>query len=386
MNEAINQPTEFTFAAGELAAKSVEPLLHSGTGYWEYHFDRLANGQNFPWYLAVKPGKMLYSGSGMMTAAGLLRVLVRYISPKQVDKAHWKVLQSAIEVQQLSATSLIHKVQANNLLTPDDFRQAMRSKLLADFDAYLLFSSGKARFIPAPELAELPISGFDIISMFSEAQTRRQAWEKINKTIYSLKLIPLARPEKLAKLGDRARAELEAIAGNSIGEVAKSTGKDNLDVAQMFSKLHRSGLIEFQNSQSDSPVILVVDDSPIFLKQFNWWLNNLGYEFMACADATKALNIITQVKPAVVFLDINMPVVSGFELMENIRNDATLAHIPVVILTGDDKLSNKWRAQWGGSEFLSKPNSTIENSGFQRVLQELVPRLIHGKPTPTGVR
>jgi CheY-like chemotaxis protein len=384
MTDAINQPTEFVFAAGELAAKSIEPLLHSGTGYWEYRFDRLAQGKNLPWYLAVDHGKLLYSGSSKISAAGLLRVMMRFVA--QVDEAHWKVLQSAIKVQKISATAFIHKVQGNNLVDPEVLREAMRLKLFADFDAYLFFSSGSARFIPAPELTEMPIGGFDIVSMFSESQERRQAWEKINQTIYTLKLIPHAKPEQLAKLGERERAELEAIAGNTIGEIAKNSCKDNLEVAQMFLKLHRGGIIEFQSTQTDLPVILVVDDSPIFLKQFNHWVNNLGYEFMACSDATKALSLIAKVNPSVVFLDVNMPVLSGFELMESIRADAALAKIPVVILTGDGKLSNKWRAQWGGCEFLSKPISTVENNGFQQVLQELVTRLRSGKSTPAGAR
>jgi CheY-like chemotaxis protein len=382
MTEAINQPTEFTFAAGELATKSIEPLLHSGTGYWQYRFDRLAQGKNLPWYLAVDQGKILYSGSGKISAAGLLRVMTRFVA--QVDKAHWKVLQSVIEVQKISATAFINKVQGNNLIEPDVFRQALRLKLLADFDAYLFFSSGSARFIPTPELTELPIEGFDIVSMFNESQERRQAWKKVNQTIHSLKLVPQTKPEQLVKLGDRERAELEAIAGISIGEIAKNACKDNLEVAQMFLKLHRGGIIEFQTMELDLPIVLVVDDSPIFLKQFDHWVSNLGYEFMACSEATKALDIITKVRPAVVFLDVNMPVVSGFELMESIREKPQMANIPVVILTGDGKLSNKWRAQWGGCEFLSKPNSTVENNGFQQVLQELIIRLRSGKPTPTG--
>jgi CheY-like chemotaxis protein len=383
MTESINQPTEFTFATGELATKSTEPLLHSGTGYWQYHFDRLAQGKNLPWYLAVDQGKILYSGSGKISAAGLLRVMTRFVA--QVDKAHLKVLQSAIEVQKISATAFINRVQGNNLIEPDVFRQALRLKLLADFDAYFFFSSGIARFIPTPELTDLPIEGFDIISMFNESQERRQAWKKVNQTIYSLNLVPQTKPERLAKLGDQERAELEAIAGISIGEIAKNACKDNLEVAQMFLKLHHGGIIEFQTTQSNLPIVLVVDDSPIFLKQFNHWASNLGYEFMACSDATKALDLITQVKPGVVFLDVNMPVVSGFELMESIRERPQMANIPVVILTGDGKLSNKWRAQWGGCEFLSKPNSIVENNGFQQVLQELIIRLRSGKPTPTGV-
>ncbi len=378
MTDSSKQPRPFTFAAGQLLTTLIERLPESGTGYWEHQFDRLSHTKNLPWYLAVDQGKILYSGGNKISAAGLMKILIRFVPPTDIanSKAHWRVLQGAVEAKQIDINGLIEKLYAINLLTPEVLEHAILAKILMDFDAYLSFSDGSAKFISAPELGRILIPGFDVANLLAATQQRRQAWGKVNQTIYSMKLIPTIKPEGLAKLNDQERTEIATFNGASLSEIAKATGKDNLEVAQTFLKLYRAGIVEFQSSSTETPSILVIDDSPLFLKQFNHWTNNIGYSFLPCSDAEKAINTIAQAKPSVVFLDVNMPIISGFELMEKIRANPEWANLPVVILTGDSKLSNKWRAQWGGCEFLAKPASTAENTGFQVVLQELISKLL----------
>jgi CheY-like chemotaxis protein len=387
MTDSSKQPRPFTFAAGQLLTTLIERLPESGTGYWEHQFDRLSHTKNLPWYLAVDQGKILYSGGNKLSAAGLMKILIRFVPPTDIanSKAHWKVLQGAIEAKQIDINSLIERIYASNLITPEILEQAIRLKILMDFDSYLSFSDGSAKFISTPELRNIPIPSFDVANLLTAAQQRRQAWEKVNQIIYSMKLVPTIKPEGLAKLNDQERTEIATFAGASLTEIAKATGKDNLEVAQTFLKLHRAGIVEFQSSSAETPSILVVDDSPLFLKQFNHWINNIGYYFLPCSDAEKAINTISQAKPSVVFLDVNMPIFSGFELMEKIRANSEWTNLPVVILTGDSKLSNKWRAQWGGCEFLAKPASTSENASFQVVLQELISKLLQPEALTTKV-
>jgi CheY-like chemotaxis protein len=387
MTDFSKQPRPFTFAAGQLLTTLIERLPESGTGYWEHQFDRLSHTKNLPWYLAVDQGKILYSGGNKISAAGLMKILIRFTPPNEIanSTAHWKVIQRAVEAKQIDTSGLIQKLYASALITPDLLAQAIRSKILTDFDAYLSFSDGSAKFIPTPELGNILIPGFDVANLLTAAQQRRQSWGKVNQIIYSMKLIPTIKTEGLAKLNDQERAEIATFAGASLSEIAKATGKDNLEVAQTFLKLHRAGIVEFNSSPTHTPTIFVVDDSPLFLKQFNHWINSLGYTFLPCSDAEKALNTIKQAKPSIVFLDVNMPIISGFELMEKIRATPELVNLPVVILTGDSKLSNKWRAQWGGCEFLSKPTSTTENTNFQGVLQELISRLLQPIVLPAKV-
>lgn len=79
-----------------------------------------------------------------------------------------------------------------------------------------------------------------------------------------------------------------------------------------------------------------------------------------------------------------MPGITGFELVKEIRQQPSLAAIPLVILTGEQKLSNKWRAQWSGCEFLNKPLAATEINQFQLQLQELIHALVFGPSMITG--
>ena len=127
---------------------------------------------------------------------------------------------------------------------------------------------------------------------------------------------------------------------------------------------------------------LIIDDSPVLLAQFEHWVSALGYSVIICQDANTALAKILATNPAVVFIDINMPEICGFELVKQIRRHPSLKGISLAILTGEEKLSNKWRAQWSGCEFLTKPLTTGAIAEFQVQLEELIPRLLTASGSP----
>jgi CheY-like chemotaxis protein len=62
--------------------------------------------------------------------------------------------------------------------------------------------------------------------------------------------------------------------------------------------------------------------------------------------------------------------------VKQIRQQPQIASTPLVILTGEQKLSNRWRAQWSGCDFLTKPLSNADIGEFQAQLQELLQRLV----------
>ena len=68
--------------------------------------------------------------------------------------------------------------------------------------------------------------------------------------------------------------------------------------------------------------------------------------------------------------------------MKQIRQQPELRAIPLTILTGEQKLSNKWRAQWSGCEFLTKPLTAAGIGDFQVQLEELIPRLLNPASAP----
>lgn len=85
----------------------------------------------------------------------------------------------------------------------------------------------------------------------------------------------------------------------------------------------------------DRPVILVVDDdAPILILMRNL-LREFGFEPVAAASGTQALEEARRRKPDLVLLDRNMPGMSGDEVLRAMRTDEPLSSVPVLMLTGE---------------------------------------------------
>ncbi|MEO0800729.1 MAG: response regulator [Cyanobacteria bacterium J06642_2] len=125
------------------------------------------------------------------------------------------------------------------------------------------------------------------------------------------------------------------------------------------------------------PEVFVVDDSPLILRQFQTLVSSLGYQPVTCDNALSAVQTMLNHRPVTIFLDINMPGASGFELIKQIRRQPQLADIPVVIMTAEQSQSNQKRAQWAKCTFLEKPLSAADISGFcarlHDILQQVAP-------------
>lgn len=123
-------------------------------------------------------------------------------------------------------------------------------------------------------------------------------------------------------------------------------------------------------TQSASRTILVVDDQPDIRLMCRVNLALEGYEVAEAMDGAAALAALDRIKPDLILLDVMMPGVDGWQVLDAIKADPELEHIPVVILTArvqrEDELRG-WSA--GASEYLSKPfNPSTLTEVVQRVL------------------
>jgi putative two-component system response regulator len=117
----------------------------------------------------------------------------------------------------------------------------------------------------------------------------------------------------------------------------------------------------------ESATIMIVDDEPINIKVVQRHLRVAGYaNFVTTSEPREALQMIRRDEPDVIVLDVMMPHVGGLEILEVIRGDIQLHHIPVLILTAATDEETEVRAlELGATDFLSKP---VRSS-------ELVPRV-----------
>jgi diguanylate cyclase (GGDEF)-like protein len=114
--------------------------------------------------------------------------------------------------------------------------------------------------------------------------------------------------------------------------------------------------------QADSPVVMMVDDEPLNIEVLQTFLEEAGYrEFISVTEPEKALTLLAERHPDVLLLDLVMPGMSGFEILERMRADETLRHIPVIVLTSSTDAETKLKAlELGATDFLGKPTDPSE--------------------------
>jgi chemosensory pili system protein ChpA (sensor histidine kinase/response regulator) len=104
------------------------------------------------------------------------------------------------------------------------------------------------------------------------------------------------------------------------------------------------------------PTVMVVDDSLTVRKITTRLLEREGYNAVTAKDGVDALEQLTELIPDVMLLDIEMPRMDGFDLARNIRGDARLKDIPIIMITS--RMADKHRnyaAEIGVNHYLGKP-------------------------------
>ncbi len=103
--------------------------------------------------------------------------------------------------------------------------------------------------------------------------------------------------------------------------------------------------------------IMMVDDEPITLEIIQMFLEDAGYtHFVLVSDSREAMETVERERPDIILLDLLMPHVGGFEILEQIRTHERFEHLPVVVLTSSSDAPTKLKAlELGATDFLAKP-------------------------------
>jgi len=105
-----------------------------------------------------------------------------------------------------------------------------------------------------------------------------------------------------------------------------------------------------------SKKILIVEDNELNMKLFSDLLEAHGYETLQTREGLKALDMAREHMPDLILMDIQLPEVSGLDVTKWIKNDDSLAEIPIVAVTAFAMKGDEERIREGGCEgYLSKP-------------------------------
>jgi chemosensory pili system protein ChpA (sensor histidine kinase/response regulator) len=98
-------------------------------------------------------------------------------------------------------------------------------------------------------------------------------------------------------------------------------------------------------AQAEKPLVLVVDDSLTVRKITTRFLEREGFRALSAKDGMDALSVLSENKPAVILLDIEMPRMDGFEFTRAAKGDAALKDIPIIMITSrtaENTATTRW--------------------------------------------
>ena len=116
--------------------------------------------------------------------------------------------------------------------------------------------------------------------------------------------------------------------------------------------------------QEDNPKnlkVMVIDDSKTIRRTAETLLQREGYEVVTAVDGFEALSKIAETNPDIVFVDIMMPRLDGYQTCALIKNSQQYQNIPIIMLSSKDILFDQAKGRIVGSDqYLTKPFSKDE--------------------------
>ncbi len=207
-------------------------------------------------------------------------------------------------------------------------------------------------------------------------------WERSNLAAYSPNLVPVITKPKLlqevAKPNSYKTIKRLVNGKNTLRETAILVKKDLRQLTLFLIPYVRNELItlkavpdkqriegtpellpDFETKKTPKnhqELIACVDDSKEMCYLLEKIINKGGYRFLGIQDSIKALPLIIEAKPDLIFLDLMMPIANGYEICTQLRRAAIFENTPIIILTGNDGVVDRVRAKMvGATGYMTKP-------------------------------
>lgn len=142
--------------------------------------------------------------------------------------------------------------------------------------------------------------------------------------------------------------------------------------------------------------IVIVDDNPDNLSLFKKILNPYGYDIAVALSGKEALNIIQSFHPALILLDVVMPIMNGYEVLKKLKQNKLTCDIPVIFLTANDRADDIVKGfEEGAVDYIAKPfhsrelivrvDTHLQKAKLLANLKRLMEHSFHELYTPLSV-
>jgi HAMP domain-containing protein/CheY-like chemotaxis protein/signal transduction histidine kinase len=129
-----------------------------------------------------------------------------------------------------------------------------------------------------------------------------------------------------------------------------------------------------ENLQPEDPILLIVEDDPHYARVLCDLARDKGFKVLVAARGSEALSLVREFHPSAVSLDVFLPDMLGWTVLNHLKQDPATRHIPVQILTMDE--DRQHGLSRGAFSFVTKPTTREGlNTAFSRIKEYSSPRL-----------
>lgn len=360
------------------------------------------SGKSVTWGFSFWGGKVIYATHDIDPGEKLERHLYRL---SRANSQLTSEIRSQVRLSVGAATSINHQVEAETqaiawLVKQGNLSTIEAGKLMTNLtrealESFLLVREVTYQFINQQEKSRVIVC-LDLDELIDSCQKKLDNWQSLSPQIRS----PYQRPyvaiksQLESRLSPQQHQKLTKILkGLSFRQLAVVLNQDEFLLAKSLHPLILDGTLVVCPPQSpfdrfpktrlsktsvitdlltgDRPTnspqyyakakIICVDDSPSMLQVVGRILGNHDFEIFAISDPVKALREIINMKPDLIFLDVEMPNLDGYKLCRLLRNHSQFPKTPIVMVTGNTGFLGRAKAKIAGAtDYLTKPFSRAE--------------------------
>jgi len=348
----------------------------------------ITSSKGYIWKIYSCLGRLTWADGGIHPNRSWRRNLIKYcpeikqqhrnIDPaNQWDSMTYQLLAIYLQEKTIAREAAIEIIKSKiQEVLFDIFQQEAYQNL-----SYRASSVKTSQLLAA--MLRKPIALINSEQSIQDSHNLWSAWVQKGLGFWSPNLAPkIIQPEALARAVPQKSYQnlVRLLDGKkNLRDIAYLTNQNLFKLANYFVPFLHQGILEFteikdiggpvkyisanKNSKiaskkvnPNTPLIISIDDREAMSKLLGRIIEKAGYRFLGINDNLNAVARVMEENPHLIFLDIDMPIINGYEICSQIRRVDEFKDVPIVMLTGHNGIIDRARAKMvGATGFMTKP-------------------------------